>query len=77
MEISEMADEWLTKGEFAQLAGVSPVTVKAWANDGLVPVTRTASGVRLFRRAACERFLRERAARSRKAAPEVIGDGRK
>jgi DNA-binding transcriptional MerR regulator len=61
-------NEWLTKSEFARLAGVTPITIKAWADAGLVPVTRTPGGIRLFLRSDADQFLRDRARRRPRAA---------
>jgi excisionase family DNA binding protein len=54
----------MTKGEVARVAGVTPVTIRAWADAGLLPVERTSSGIRLFRRDDVLRFLRERGVRA-------------
>jgi excisionase family DNA binding protein len=43
-------DEFLTPHDVAKLAGVTAAAVRLWADLGRLPVTRTAGGVRLFRR---------------------------
>lgn len=52
--------EHLTPAEVAQLLGVAPVTVRAWAGRGLRAERVTPGGHRRFRRAEVERFARER-----------------
>jgi excisionase family DNA binding protein len=55
-----MLNELLTPHDVAKLAGVTPSTVRAWADLGRLPVTRTVSKMRLFRREDVDRFLAER-----------------
>jgi excisionase family DNA binding protein len=50
----------LTPREVAELLGVSPITVRHWANQGWIPALRTAGRHRRFRRADVDRFARER-----------------
>lgn len=45
-----MTDNLLSTGEASQLLGVSPSAIKRWANEGLLPCSRTAGGHRRFRR---------------------------
>lgn len=54
----------LTTTQAAKLAAVAPSTVKRWADQGILPSTRTAGGHRRFERSAVERFLRGLAATS-------------
>lgn len=49
----------LTTTEAAAAAAVAPSTIKRWADQGLLPFTRTAGGHRRFERLAVERMLRE------------------
>lgn len=49
----------LTTTEAAEAAAVSPSTIKRWADQGILPVSRTAGGHRRFERFAIERLLRE------------------
>lgn len=49
----------LTTTEAADLAAVAPSTLKRWADQGLLPFSRTAGGHRRFDRFAVEQFLRE------------------
>lgn len=46
------ADTLLTTGQVALHAGVSPATVRLWADEGLIPCVRTAGrcGQRLFQK---------------------------
>lgn len=53
-------DEFLTPAEVAQLLGVAPVTVRAWASKGLCADRITPGGHRRFARHEVERFARER-----------------
>lgn len=51
----------LTK-EAAEILGVSPNTLRTWAEDGRIPMHRNpANGYRMFRRADLDRFLRKAA----------------
>lgn len=50
----------LTTNDVAKLAGVDSSTVRDWETAGKLPASRTASGVRLFKRGDVERFLRKR-----------------
>jgi excisionase family DNA binding protein len=49
----------LTTTEAAQAAAVAPSTIKRWADQGILPFSRTAGGHRRFERFAVERLLRE------------------
>jgi excisionase family DNA binding protein len=49
-------DPLLSSAEAATLLGVSPATVKRWADEGLLPCTRTAGSHRRFAKSAVERF---------------------
>jgi excisionase family DNA binding protein len=49
----------LTPREVAALLGVSPVTVRQWAQKGLLPAETTAGGHRRFRFGAVSAFARE------------------
>lgn len=49
----------LTPREVAALLGVSPVTVRQWAQKGLLPAETTAGGHRRFRYGAVSAFARE------------------
>ncbi len=57
-----MADqaEYLTPNEVAGLLLVSPITVRQWAQKGLLEAQTTAGGHRRFARAEVERFAREK-----------------
>jgi excisionase family DNA binding protein len=50
----------LTTREAAALAGVTPSTIKRWADQGILPVAKTLGGHRRFERGAVERVLRQR-----------------
>jgi excisionase family DNA binding protein len=49
----------LTTTEAAGIAAVGPSTIKRWADQGILPFSRTAGGHRRFERLAVERLLRE------------------
>lgn len=49
----------LTTTEAAAVAAVAPSTIKRWADQGLLPYSRTVGGHRRFERSAVERLLRE------------------
>ncbi len=48
----------LTTTEAAAAAAVAPSTIKRWADQGILPFSRTAGGPRRFERFAIERLLR-------------------
>jgi excisionase family DNA binding protein len=48
----------LTTTEAAQVAAVAPSTIKRWADQGVLPYSRTAGGHRRFERLAVERLVR-------------------
>ena len=52
--------DYLTPNEVAQLLLVSPITVRQWAQKGLLQAQTTAGGHRRFARAEVERFAREK-----------------
>jgi len=52
--------EFLTPTEVANLLMVSPVTVRQWAQKGVLEAQTTAGGHRRFSRRLVERFARER-----------------
>jgi len=56
----ERNEEFLTPAEVANLLGVAPVTVRAWASKGLCADRVTPGGHRRFARHEVERFARER-----------------
>ena len=49
----------LTTTEAAEAAAVAPSTIKRWADQGILPFSRTAGGHRRFERFAIARLLRE------------------
>lgn len=54
--------ELMTASAVAKLTGVTPATVRLWADLGRLPVQRTTSGMRLFDRRDVERLARQRQA---------------
>lgn len=61
----------LSTRELADAIGVSESTVRRWANQGRIRVTRTAGGHRRIHRSEAVRFIRESAAPVLK--PQVLG----
>ena len=54
--------EYVLTAEAAAILGVSQNTLRAWAEDGRIPMFRNpANGYRMFRREDLEAFLREAA----------------
>jgi excisionase family DNA binding protein len=53
------APPMLTTTEAAEAAAVAPSTIKRWADQGMLPFSRTAGGHRRFERRVVERLLRE------------------
>ena len=68
-----MDSELMTVGEVTKALNgeVTPATVRAWADRGLLRVERTRSGMRLFRRSDVEQLARERKARAQ--VPQSAG----
>jgi len=62
----------LTTTEAAEVAAVAPSTLKRWADQGLLPFSRTAGGHRRFERLAVERLLREQPASISHGDPVAI-----
>lgn len=52
----------LTTTEAAEAAAVAPSTIKRWADQGILPFSRTAGGHRRFERHVIDRLLREQPA---------------
>lgn len=63
----------LTPRELAEAIGVSESSLKRWADEGLVRVSRTAGGHRRIPIAEAVRFIRE--SRSPLVRPEILGLG--
>ena len=53
-------DDLLSPQDVAKLAGVSSAAVRVWADLGRLPVIRTVSGIRLFRRDDVDHWLATR-----------------
>lgn len=53
-----MNQDWLSLGEVADMLGVHPSTVRAWANEGHLPVHRTQGGHRRFQKQDIEMWMR-------------------
>lgn len=54
------SDDWLTLPEASSLMGIHPITLRSWADAGLVPMFRTPGGHRRFRRSELNAFLETR-----------------
>jgi excisionase family DNA binding protein len=58
-------NEYVKVAEAAEILGVSQGTVRAWAENGRIPMSRNpANGYRLFRRDDLEKFLKKAAQRA-------------
>ena len=62
-------DSLLSTSEAARLAGVTPSTMKRWADEGIVECERTAGGHRRFRRSALNRLFRQSSEPEESAIP--------
>lgn len=62
----------LTTTEAAEAAAVAPSTIKRWADQGILPFSRTAGGHRRFERFAIERLLREQPVSASSGDPVAI-----
>ena len=58
--MAKQETKYLTPTAVAQMLLVSPVTVRQWAQKGMLPATTTAGGHRRFARADVEQFAAER-----------------
>lgn len=56
-----MKEVWITVGGAARILERSTDRVRQLADEGVLPCVRTASGLRLFERAAVERLAAQRA----------------
>jgi molybdopterin-binding protein len=55
-----MDEERIRLGEAAEMLGVSPETVRRWADEGRLPAVRSTGGQRLVRREDVARVLADR-----------------
>lgn len=56
----EKLSEYVKTAEAAEILGISQNTLRAWSEDGKLPVHRNpANGYRLFRKADLKKFLRD------------------
>jgi excisionase family DNA binding protein len=62
-------DELMTPSEAARVLGLSPDSVRSFADTGRLPTLRTVSGRRLFRRGDVEKLAEERAGDGARRAP--------
>lgn len=70
VQSTSQPDRWLTLAQAARLCGVHPVTLRLWADRGLVPCIRTAGGHRRF----SEAVLRQRLRPSPTPPPSALAD---
>lgn len=61
--MSKQGSEWLTSSEASALVGIHPITLRAWADAGIVRLFRTPGGHRRFRRADLLAFIETKNAR--------------
>lgn len=55
--MSKQGSEWLTSSEASMLVGIHPITLRAWADAGIVRLFRTPGGHRRFRRSDLVTFI--------------------
>lgn len=65
----ESLDDLLSTSEAARLAGVTPSTMKRWADEGVLTCERTAGGHRRFRRSVLDRLQRRAPSKGSPAEP--------
>ncbi len=69
-----MKGELMTTGEVARLlTDVVPATVRGWANKGLLPVQRTRTGLRLFKKSDVVRLARQRGKQRLETGARQVG----
>jgi len=62
--------DYVKVAEAAVILGVAQNTVRAWAENGILPVHRNpANGYRLFRRSDLDKFLKKVSSSGTKARP--------
>ena len=66
------SEEYMTPNQVAERLLVSPVTVRQWAQKGLLKAETTPGGHRRFARSEVERFARERGVVDEKAAAKIL-----
>jgi excisionase family DNA binding protein len=66
-----MREELLSSTDAALVLGVSPTSVKRWADEGLLPCVKTAGRHRRFSRSAVEQFRATHMGAADAATPEV------
>jgi excisionase family DNA binding protein len=67
-----MPGEWLSLSEVAEVLGVHPSTVRSWADNGRLPVHRTAGGHRRFRRAEVDLCMQSQTADHSMEVDQVV-----
>jgi excisionase family DNA binding protein len=70
----QVSEELLSSAEAARVLGVSPASVKRWADAGTLACLKTAGHHRRFRRDDLERFRQLAGALSTASAPVTLGD---
>jgi hypothetical protein len=54
--MSETNEQFFLAGEVAKIKGVTPATVRAWEDRGILRAIRTPSGTRMFSRQDVDNF---------------------
>jgi DNA-binding transcriptional MerR regulator len=62
------ADRLMMPGDVAKLFGVTPKSIREWANAGLLTAQRTLRGQRRYRESEVQRLLTERLAERKAVA---------
>jgi excisionase family DNA binding protein len=60
VEMKKIDEALLTTSQVARMIEMSQESVRVYNRSGLLPATRTAGGIRLFKREDVERFRTER-----------------
>lgn len=58
MEASQK-DRWMVVAEAAAYIGISPLTLRKWSNEGVIPVYRTPGGHRRYRQSDLDGVLQK------------------
>ncbi len=72
MRKGQKNEEYMTPNQVAERLLVSPVTVRQWAQKGLLKAETTPGGHRRFARSEVERFARERGIASESSVAKIL-----
>ena len=60
LNMKNSEEQFMSSHDARRIAGVSPATVRLWANPGKLAAIRTSGGMRLFRRSEVEAVVQKR-----------------